>query len=345
MFKNEMVKKVIIIAFCVLIGFAIAIPVLGSMNKDDGPSDGIKINTGFKSEYYQGELIDVTGGILDYTKEGKTTQVVITSDMISGFTSDTTGSRKLVVTYDGFTCTLSYTIKAPLTVQDNVVYKPYRLDDDFLEEGLHFIFRNNGNKMLFASTDSGVAAVDVSEVIYSDDGYWALVETNIVNGKLELTYGSSFEKCKITNITENGFTWQYIVNESTGETNSRGDFVVLDSLVDEVSASVSDNQTYVSDRVMPSGAYELADELLYIKFTDNNEKVMFGKMSGGLLTYPIDSESHVGKSFKNGKQIFNFGYYNEYNEVLVIRVENITENGFTVTIVDLGFTFNMTKLK
>ena len=47
MFKNEMVKKVIIIAFCVLLGFAIAIPVLGSMNKDDGPSDGIKINTGF----------------------------------------------------------------------------------------------------------------------------------------------------------------------------------------------------------------------------------------------------------------------------------------------------------
>lgn len=49
--------------------------------------DGIKIHSEFKTVYYVGEELDLTGGIIDYTSEGNTVQVVISEEMVSGFST------------------------------------------------------------------------------------------------------------------------------------------------------------------------------------------------------------------------------------------------------------------
>ena len=72
--------------------------------------DGIEIISSFKTQYFVGEDVDVTGGIISCTINGKTKQVALTDEMISGFSSATPGTRKLVITYQDLTMTVSYTV-------------------------------------------------------------------------------------------------------------------------------------------------------------------------------------------------------------------------------------------
>lgn len=86
--------------------------------------DGITLKTEFKTVYYVGEMLDVTGGILSYTKDGKTVDVILKQNMIDGFSSSTAGTRNMVILYEGYTTTVSYTIREipEFTVNYNTVY-------------------------------------------------------------------------------------------------------------------------------------------------------------------------------------------------------------------------------
>ena len=78
----------------------------------------IELKEEFKVEYYIGEELDVTGGILNYTnEEGKTIPVAITSDMVTGFSSTQVGSRQLIITYEGATLLVDYTVEEAPNVQ------------------------------------------------------------------------------------------------------------------------------------------------------------------------------------------------------------------------------------
>ena len=89
-----------------------------------GPEDGIEIRSSFKTTYYVGDALDVTGGIIDYTDDGKTIQVAITDEMISGFSTATEGTRDLVLTYEGYTETISYTVSIrPTFLMGNSLYR------------------------------------------------------------------------------------------------------------------------------------------------------------------------------------------------------------------------------
>lgn len=95
------------------IGLALAgAGVLTACGTDTKPTpDGISIHTNFDTTYYVGEDLDVTGGIINYTKDGKTSQVVITDSMITGFSNDVAGTRNMVITYLGETLVVSYVVK------------------------------------------------------------------------------------------------------------------------------------------------------------------------------------------------------------------------------------------
>ena len=69
---------------------------------EDPVSPEIEIKAAFKTEYVIGDELDVSGGILAYTNEdGQTKDVEITEEMISGFTTETAGTRSMVLTYEG----------------------------------------------------------------------------------------------------------------------------------------------------------------------------------------------------------------------------------------------------
>ena len=332
-----MAKKILIGLLCLVVGFAIAIPVFGMLNKDDD-KDGIKINTSFKTEYCMGDTLDVTGGILDYTKDGKTTQVVITSTMVSGFTSSTTGTRRVVITYDGFTCMVSYTIKDARCIEDNVAYYLSTYNG-------YLIFFDNLSKMTMGGTESGQEATDVSEIMYVKDGGWDLIEKKLVDGKYELTYGSEYERFKVVNITETGFTWQY-VTKSTGAVEYEVSVTRFGVLPAEENVGIENDKIFLSDRNMPADTGDLANALLYVKFTSGNTKMLIGESVSGTLTFPSDRECDVTKAYKNGKLMYAISYrYIENEESIYFYVENITSNGFTIRIPDLdNFTLNMIRL-
>lgn len=76
-----------------------------------GPKEGIKIYSNFKTEYQIGEQLDLTDGKIEYTDEdGKKTIIEITTQMVTSFNTDTVGNRSLIITYQGNTCTVNYSV-------------------------------------------------------------------------------------------------------------------------------------------------------------------------------------------------------------------------------------------
>lgn len=91
----------------------------------------IAVKTPFDTEYYEGESLDISGGVITATYDnGQTTDINITASMVSGFNSATTStSRSFTITYKDLnnrthTTTLAYVVK-PLTV------KTLELNEDF----------------------------------------------------------------------------------------------------------------------------------------------------------------------------------------------------------------------
>lgn len=101
----------IILSLMLIVVFLFCGIIFTGCSGQEVEESGIKIESQFKTEYYIGEEIDVSGGIIDYTENGKTEKVDITTDMISDFSSQTTGTRPLLITYKNYSITLNYTIK------------------------------------------------------------------------------------------------------------------------------------------------------------------------------------------------------------------------------------------
>lgn len=105
-----------------IMGFGLAVcalvpgVVLG-VGCGDKVDDGIKVEDGISvsgliGSYYQGQDLDVTGGLITYTKNGATTFVNIRSDMISNFDSSEVGSSTMTITYAGYQATVDYSVSA-----------------------------------------------------------------------------------------------------------------------------------------------------------------------------------------------------------------------------------------
>ena len=76
---------------------------------------GFIISTNAKTDYLYGEELDVTGGKLTVQMGSGDTIIDITSDMVSGYDSNTLGSQTLTVTYGGYTQTYDITVSDYVT--------------------------------------------------------------------------------------------------------------------------------------------------------------------------------------------------------------------------------------
>ncbi len=106
---TKKLKFSIIIAFALMLTlFAGVLAGCGSGNDDNAQivvrSDMIK------TEYVVGEKLEITGGVLEYVLNGKTTHIQITKEMISNFSTEKVGSYAMIVTYNGKTTTVGYTV-------------------------------------------------------------------------------------------------------------------------------------------------------------------------------------------------------------------------------------------
>lgn len=126
------------------IGLALAgaglLTACGGGNTPDGlggekTPDGLSIYSNFDTTYYVGQSLDVLGGILDYTKDGKTKKIAITEDMITGFSTEKAGNRNMIVTYQGETLVINYTVKEIPTKPNVSTSKVYKSQENFSSNG------------------------------------------------------------------------------------------------------------------------------------------------------------------------------------------------------------------
>ncbi|HHY83575.1 MAG TPA: PKD domain-containing protein [Clostridiales bacterium] len=74
-----------------------------------------------KTEYFVGETLDVAGGRIKVNYSDDTSEEVeMTADMVTGFDSDTPGTKTLTVTYEGFTATFTVEVKEMSSVLESI---------------------------------------------------------------------------------------------------------------------------------------------------------------------------------------------------------------------------------
>ena len=82
----------------------------------ESQSSGISISVPFKTEYIYGESLNTNNGLLEVKQNNIKSYVAINSSMISNFDTNSTGSKKLILTYDGYQILVDYTVSYPYTV-------------------------------------------------------------------------------------------------------------------------------------------------------------------------------------------------------------------------------------
>ena len=152
------------------------------------PEDKITIHTPFKTQYYVGEQLDVTGGILNYTKDGKTTQVAITSNMVTGFSSANAGTFNIVIYYQGLSVLVAYTVNEipALNIDYNKFYRSELINEGGMGNNYAYAKFIDGLTfgMFFTSTE--FTATNPPQFTNSASQF-AISSRNFVNGKWVVT--------------------------------------------------------------------------------------------------------------------------------------------------------------
>ena len=102
----------------------------------------IAVTTMPKNEYFQGEELDLDGGVVTVMYNDESTETVELMDCdVSGFKSDEVGTQTLTVKYEGFETTFDITLKQPEVVEISSIESlpnklEYYIGDDIDLEGL-----------------------------------------------------------------------------------------------------------------------------------------------------------------------------------------------------------------
>ena len=193
-FKKSLLVIALILTFC-------SCPIiLFSCQK----SPKLELVQPFKTTYFVGEKLDIFGGIIKYTDEnGEETNIAVSEDMVSIFSTEKPGNRKLIITYLNKTILVDYTVN-PYDVQEDVIYW------DSQKSGLHtFISFNKAENVItvFYSEHTSFPEgfpEDKTNMPFSksfdEDG-------NIVYSvEYHATVGEDgIIKCKVTDITKDSF--------------------------------------------------------------------------------------------------------------------------------------------
>lgn len=98
----------------------IPITLVGCKKKGGGDSDtkkqitSISLSTISKTRFFVDDTLDFTGfKIKVFYDDSSSSEVNVTSDMVAGFDSSTTGSRTMTITYAGKTCEVEYIVVNP----------------------------------------------------------------------------------------------------------------------------------------------------------------------------------------------------------------------------------------
>ncbi len=202
-------------------------------------SDGYQIlinKAPAKIEYFIGEELDVTGGIIDYIEEeGKPSkQVVLKNDMVSNFNTSTAGEKTAIVTYAGCTTTFNYTVKGIL--QQGDVYEivvDVHPDDNSYKNRIYLICQSSSSAIMtgITTTNQYTKAEVLENYQYlSPDLYTftSSIENGVYTETSVRTDVDWSETIKITILTSNSIK----ITEDIIEGSYTGNFTYIGTLME-----------------------------------------------------------------------------------------------------------------
>lgn len=180
-------KKIIlsVVAFMILVVPAV---LMGCGN--DPIEATLEILQEFKTEYYVGEELDVSGGILKYTEEGKTPEYIeIEDDMVSFFYNETAGDKTLVIEYKEESVEVDYKVIEPTRIENKQVY--YMFDNQASGENLYLFYYDQDLSVWYEGTVLYNEFTTLSDAV---ENFLAAPKTNplfvteeLQNGKIVLS--------------------------------------------------------------------------------------------------------------------------------------------------------------
>lgn len=161
----------------------------------------------FNTEYLIGNELDVTGGKLRYTEKSSETIIDIKESMISGFSTDTAGTRHMTISYKGLQLTIPYTVREAtslsITWKNETLTKLNIAKNDVKEIIFDYtapngysnsnITLNNGDIELWQKDNDSFALISDKQII-------------IENEKVTFDYGA------VTKIILNNFNTSNMIN-------------------------------------------------------------------------------------------------------------------------------------
>ena len=139
----------------------------------------IKVSSDFDYDYFVGEQLNIANGKLEATKNnGEKETISISKQMISGFSSETAGSRALTITYAGVTTTKTYTVTA--IVVTKIELKTTFKTDYFVGDALDV----TGGTLLASKNNNTTEIINITKEMVSN---FINTEASTTN-KLRITY-------------------------------------------------------------------------------------------------------------------------------------------------------------
>lgn len=380
--KEEKMKKRVLAAG---LGIGLALAGAGLLTACGGGNetkDGLSIHTNFDTTYYVGQTLDVTGGILNYTKDGNTTQIAVTEDMISGFTTDKAGNRNMIVTYEGETLLINYTVNEVPTRSDvstSKVYKSGTLTNPSTGESQYAYVRFNylGEDLYFKAIGASTNDAD-SNYVY-DSVVWDTVtgSTGLFGaGKVTANFDVNTESWTLSYSEEDStypamkYTFNNVTEDSFQLKMDRDAFTVGSQNMDAVHLTVnmtkmslknapanpvSTSKVYKSNQVnVPTSGTVPEACYFWARFVKEGNDLKL-QTTYGSINIADDNQAYGNSSWNNlepakltitwdqTSETYIFSTINSGEGSVSYRFYHVTEKGFKATLTGSnGETINLT---
>lgn len=301
---TKKLKITLLVAFALMLTlFAGVLAGCGS-GKDDNAQIVVKSDM-IKTEYVVGEELEITGGVLEYVSNGNTTHVQITKEMISNFSTEKVGSYVMIVTYNGKTTTVGYTVNEGFDLS-KIYYS------DTISPACWVKFDEQESKMYFIQ---GYSTAPEDIATWEQYGTVGTYVKSFKDGKLNIT---------VTCVNPNHTT---TVAEIKTISETSFDMTAENETVNFKAAKEFDiTKIYHTD-----SSYGI-----WVKFNEKESKMYFIQ---GLTTAPKNDEeweqyaviATFTKSYKDGKLYVNATGYNPDQSTVTAEVVTISSSKISLT--------------
>ena len=167
--------------------------------------EGIEIHTNFNTDYKLGEELDLLNGKITYTDEkGKETILEITSDMVTSFNTSRVGSYEMIITYEGYTITVPYTVSLYDVDVETYYYCAVSAQQYLFPQDGYMVVKFDSQtsaRFYFVVDTRDITSVSATEVV-------ATCTSSIVNNKI--VYEASWDYGDATVTVLNGTQIQFV---------------------------------------------------------------------------------------------------------------------------------------